>query len=57
MRKLLLISALCGCFYLCGCVGPKYNEYDDKAWLQEQVEKGYITQEEADRIWSEQFGE
>ena len=50
MKKLLLISVLCTSFFLCGCVGPKYNEFDDKAWLQEQVEKGYLTQEEADEI-------
>ena len=50
MKKLLLISALCASFFLCGCVSSSYNEFDDKAWLQEQVDKGYLTQEEADEI-------
>lgn len=56
MKKLLLISAFCTSLFLCGCIGPKYNEFDDKAWLQEQVEKGYLTQEEADEIWAGQAG-
>lgn len=50
MKKLLLISALCASLFLCGCVKSSYNEFDDKAWLQEQVEKGYLTQEEVDEI-------
>ena len=50
MKKLLLLSALCASLFLCGCVNSSYNELDDKAWLQEQVEKGYLTQEEADEI-------
>ena len=56
MKKLILLSALCASLFLCGCVNSSYNELDDKAWLQEQVEKGYLTQEEADEIWAEQAG-
>ena len=50
MKKLLLLSALCASLFLCSCVNSSYNELDDKAWLQEQVDKGYLTQEEADAI-------
>lgn len=50
MKKLLLLSTLCTSLFLCGCVSSSYNEFDDKAWLQEQVDKGYLTQEEVNEI-------
>ena len=58
IKKSLLIGITCGSLVFCyGCVETKTNDYhesNDRAWLIEQVEKGNLTQAEADAIWARQ---
>lgn len=35
-----------------GCINSHdYNEMNDDPWLYEQVQKGYLTEEEAKEVW------
>ena len=58
IKKYILIGLTCGTLVLSyGCVetsGNDYHESNDKTWLTEQVEKGYLTQAEADAILKKQ---
>ena len=59
IKKYTLIGITCGSLVLggYGCVNTVSNDYHeskDKQWLTEQVEKGHLTQEEADAIWAKQ---
>jgi len=50
------ISTCCCIFPTTGCRSFNFHQSDDEKWLIEQVEKGYLTQEEADQIrleWKE----
>lgn len=55
MRKYMaMVIISTSLFLLPGCVDTSmYHQFDDKAWLTEQVEKGVITQEQADQLWSQ----
>lgn len=59
IKKNVIIAITCGTLALggYGCVETAANDYHeskDRAWLTEQVEKGYLTQAEADAIWAKQ---
>lgn len=59
IKKHILIGITCGTLLLggYGCVDTVSNDYhesQDRAWLTEQVEKGILTQKEADAIWAKQ---
>lgn len=59
IKKHILIGITCGTLVLggYGCVNTVANDYHeskDKQWLTEQVEKGHLTQAEADAIWAKQ---
>lgn len=59
IKKYILIGITCSTLILggYGCVNTVSNDYhesNDKQWLTEQVEKGHLTQAEADAIWAKQ---
>ena len=59
IKKHVLIGITCCTLVLggYGCVNTANNDYhesNDKQWLTEQVEKGNLTQAEADAIWAKQ---
>lgn len=50
MKKLILTTILT-VFLLAGChYTPSYHESFNKQWIQEQVEKGYLTEEQAKQL-------
>ena len=56
IKRTIVTIITCG-FLICGSYGcvksHDYHEMNDDKWLTEQVEKGYLTQEEADEIRKE----
>ena len=59
IKKHIFIGITCGALIFggYGCVETAANDYHeskDRAWLTEQVEKGILTQAEADAIWTKQ---
>lgn len=58
IKKYILIGITCCTLILAyGCVKSTSNDYhesNDKTWLTEQVEKGHLTQAEADAILKKQ---
>ena len=48
MNQRVLIAVVIILLYICGCQSrPDYHEGNNPVWIQEQVQKGYITQEQA----------
>lgn len=59
IRRIITIIIICGFLTLgvYGCIKSHgYHNMNDDKWLIEQVEKGYLTQEEADEIRRENAG-
>lgn len=58
IKKIVLVGCICGTLIFgYGCASNADGDYhmsNDKTWLTEQVEKGYITQAEADAILAKQ---
>jgi len=56
IKQFVIITITCS-FLFCGSYGCAkshgYQNMNDDKWLTEQVEKGYLTQEEADEIRKE----
>lgn len=47
----LVICITCSCMLYSGCTTSKpYHEGSGKEWIMEQVEKGNLTQEQADLL-------
>ena len=47
----LVICIICSCMMYSGCTTSKpYYEGNGKEWIMEQVEKGNLTQEQADLL-------
>jgi len=47
---ILLVGASLS-FGMSGCNSTMNHTFNDRAWLQEQVQQGVITQAQADEIW------
>lgn len=58
IRMFVGVSLLSGCLILGSITGcsmkDDYHQGNDDKWLIEQVEKGYLTQEQADAIREQQ---
>ena len=50
---IICISISCCLLPSAGCRSFNYHQSDDEKWLIEQVEKGYLTEEEAEQIRQE----
>ena len=49
-RTILVVTICCACSFS-GCITTEsYHDGSGKDWIKEQVEKGYLTQEEADEL-------
>lgn len=50
-RFCLVICIASSCMLYCGCTTSKpYHEGNGKEWIMEQLEKGNLTQEQADML-------
>lgn len=51
IKKYIFIATVCVCCcFAPGCRSFNYHDSSDEMWLQEQVEKGFLTKQEAEEI-------
>ena len=49
-RSILIVCVSCMCVFSGCTTSSNYHDGSSKSWIQEQVQKGYLTQEEANEL-------
>lgn len=50
-RSVIIVCICCTCSFVPACTtSSNYHNGCGNEWIKEQVEKGYLTQEEADKL-------